>query len=62
VLWVLFTVLMGLFIVGLQVLCIAELMVMVSGEDEGMEKTSVLGREKALGEQRVAYEGERRLQ
>jgi hypothetical protein len=50
VLW-LFTVLVGFSIVGLQVLCIAELVVMVPGEVEGLETIGVLGGTKTLGEQ-----------
>lgn len=38
VLWMLFTVLAGFFIVGLQVLCIAELVVMVPSEVGGLER------------------------
>jgi hypothetical protein len=50
VLWM-FTVLVGFPIVGLQVLCIAESVVMVPGEVEGE-------RNKMLGEQRAECERE----
>jgi hypothetical protein len=58
VLWMLFTVLVGYTIVVLQVLCIAELVVMVPGEVEGLETTGVLGGTKTLGVQRAERERE----
>jgi hypothetical protein len=55
-LWM-FTVLVGFFIVELQVLCIAELVVMVPGEVGGLETTGVLRGTKMLGEKRAECEG-----
>jgi hypothetical protein len=54
VFWMLFALLVGFFIVSLQILCIAELVFMVPIDDRDLEKKDKLGGGRTSGERDVA--------
>jgi len=54
VFWMLFTLLVGFFIVSLQILCIVELVFMVPIDNGDLEKKDKLGGGRTLGEPGVA--------